>query len=154
MLSDEKLSPHFQLSEFTHSQAAARLGLPNEPGPAALNNLRRLAQHLERVREVLGGVPLIISSGYRSVEVNRAVGGAARSAHLAGLAADFTAPRFGTPREVCRALAKAGIPFDQLIYEGTWVHFAVAPAGSAPRGEKLTAVFHAGGPTTYLGGFA
>lgn len=154
MLRDEKLSPHFQLSEFLHSQASVRLGLPNEPGPTALNNLRRLAQQLERVREVLGSVPLLISSGYRSVEVNRAAGGAARSAHLAGLAADFTAPRFGTPREICRALANAGIPFDQLICEGTWVHFAVAPSGSAPRGERLTAMFHPGGPTTYLGGIA
>lgn len=149
---DEQLSPHFQLSEFLNSQAAVRLGLPNEPGAAALNNLRRLAQSLERVRTVLGDVPLLISSGYRAPDVNRAVGGAANSAHLAGLAADFTAPRFGTPREICRALAKAGIPFDQLICEGTWVHFAIAPAGVQPRGEQLTAVFRPGAPTTYLKG--
>lgn len=155
MPSDEKLSPHFQLSEFLHSQAAVRLGLPNAPGPAALNNLRRLAQQLELVRKVLGSVPLLISSGYRSPEVNRAVGGTASSAHLSGLAADFTAPRFGSPREICRLLAKADINFDQLIFEGTWVHFAIAPAGMAPRGEQLTAVFHPGAPTTYLkGGFA
>jgi len=155
MPSDEQLSPHFQLSEFLHSQAAARLGLANEPPPAALNNLRRLALGLELVRQALGGVPLLISSGYRSPEVNRAVGGAAASAHLAGLAADFTAPRFGPPREICRALAKAGIAFDQLICEGTWVHFAIAPAGVQPRGDQLTAVFRPGSPTTYLaGGFA
>lgn len=154
MPSDEQLSPHFRLSEFLHSQAAVRLGLANEPPPAALNNLRRVAQSLERVRTVLGDVPLLISSGYRSPDVNRAVGGAANSAHLAGLAADFTAPRFGTPREICRALARASMTFDQLIFEGTWVHFAIAPAGVQPRGERLTAVFHPGAPTTYLKGFA
>lgn len=151
MPSDEKLSPHFQLSEFLHSQAAVRRGLSNAPGPAALNNLRRLAQKLELVRTALGDVPLLISSGYRSPAVNQAVGGASNSAHLSGLAADFTAPGFGSPRDICRVLAsKAGISFDQLIYEGTWVHFAIAPAGTAPRGDQLTAVFRPGARTTYV----
>ena len=149
---DQQLSPHFSLSEFTHSQTATRLGLRNEPLSAELANLRRLADVLEDVRRALGGVPIIISSGYRSPAVNNAVGGARNSAHLTGRAADFTAPRFGPPKRICQRIIDAGIVFDQLIDERGWVHLGIAPQGVEPRREVLTAFFAAGVPTRYAKG--
>jgi zinc D-Ala-D-Ala carboxypeptidase len=152
MQTDQRLSDHFALSEFTISQAAARAGLRNEPLSSHIENLRRLAQVLEQVRTLLGNRPILISSGYRSPAVNGLVGGSLSSAHTQGLAADFTCPGFGTPLNVCQAIADSGIPFEQLIYEGTWVHVAVATAGATPRRELLTAVFVPGAATRYQKG--
>lgn len=154
MQADQQLSPHFRLSEFTHSQAATRFGIANEPAVAQLVNLARLAYTLEDVRVALGDTPLIISSGYRSAALNDIVGGASRppSAHLDGRAADFIAPAFGTPRQVCQRLIDLRITFDQLIFEGGWVHFGIAAAGAQPRSQVLTAVFAAHSRPRYLRG--
>jgi hypothetical protein len=123
------LSPHFTLEELTASQTAARAGIANNPDPAALANLERLCGVLETVRSLLGSVPLLISSGYRCPHLNTLVGGAVYSAHMAGLAADFTCPGFGDPLLVCYALEphmkRLGI--DQLILEyGQWTHLGLA----------------------------
>ena len=119
------LSKHFTLDELTHSQTAARLGLDNTPPPAVLDALKRTAYSLEYVRALLK-VPVLISSGYRSDRVNRAVGGAHKSQHTTGEAADFTAPTFGTAEAVMRAIVDAGtIYYDQIILEyGRWVHIS------------------------------
>jgi hypothetical protein len=151
---EQQLSPHFTLAEMTVSQVAARAGLANVPPSAAVANLRRVANLLETVRIVLGGKPIIVTSGYRSPSVNKLVGGAPNSAHLDGRAADFICPAFGTPREVCQQLIDQGLLFDQLIQEGTWVHVGMARAGETPRQEVLTAQFSAGRPTTYIRGLA
>lgn len=118
------LSPHFTLEELTATQ---QRGLDNTPSAQVRANLRRTAQHMEAVRELLGGYPILVSSGYRSPAVNRAVGGAARSAHLTGKAVDFVCHRLGTPRAICRELADSPLAFDQLIEEGTWVHLSFDP---------------------------
>lgn len=133
------LSPNFSLDEFVFSQTAARLGIDNTPSPAALENLKRLAGVLEVVRSALGDVPILISSGYRSPTLNRAVGGAGRSAHMTGLAVDFTAPRFGTVLATAKAVSKCGIAFDQVIFEyGRWVHLGLAEATAVARAETLS----------------
>jgi hypothetical protein len=144
------LSIHFMLDEFTLSQTAVRLGINNEPPPFVVENLRRLARALENVRSLLGGA-ILISSGYRSPELNEAVRGSRNSAHVKGLAADFTAPQYGTPRECALAISRSDLIWDQLIEEGRWVHFALAE--TEPRQETLTAHFGAGG-TTYTRGIA
>src|SRR4249920_1377972 len=97
-------SPNFQLSEFLVSEVAARRGLDNTPNAEALANLERLAGVLERVRDICGGHPVIISSGYRSPAVNAAVGGSVSSSHTIGLAVDFSIPKFGTPEAICKHL--------------------------------------------------
>lgn len=151
-MSSTYLTPHFSLAELTASQTAARHGLANTPDPAALANLQRLAETLETVRAKLGNVPVLVSSGYRSPAVNTRVGGSSTSAHKYGRAADFSAPRFGTPRQVCEAIIRAGIPFDQLIHEGTWVHLGLAERAARPRQQVLTAIFKSGAPTRYVVG--
>ena len=129
------LTPHFTLEELTASQSAARLGLDNTPPPEMVDALKRTAQLLEEVRALLGK-PVLVSSGYRAPAVNRAVGGAANSAHMLGCAADFSCPAFGSPLDICRAIARSGIAFDQVIHEfRAWVHIAWAPQ---PRRQVLT----------------
>jgi zinc D-Ala-D-Ala carboxypeptidase len=152
MVLDAQLSTHFRLSEFIVSGVAERRGIANAPNDDQLGNLMRLADVLERVRRLLGQAPLLINSGFRSPELNAAVRGSRHSAHLLGCAADFIAPSFGTPREICMRIADSEIPFDQLIFEGSWVHLAIPILGEDPRRQLLTAVFERSYPTRYVRG--
>lgn len=130
------LSPHFALDEMIVSQEGARRNIDNSPPADVLAALKRTAQGLEEVRVRLGGVPILVSSGYRSPALNKAIGGARNSQHMRGEAADFTAPRFGTPRAIVDALADSAVPFDQLIHEfGRWVHISFVATN--PRREVL-----------------
>lgn len=149
---EQALSPHFRLSELLVSNTGARAGLDNMPSAAVVVNLRRLADVLELVRSYLFNTAIVISSGYRSPAINALIGGAVNSAHVQGLAVDFTAPGYGRPSAIVKAIAGSGILFDQLIFEGTWVHLGLAPQGQAPRMQVLTAVFQHGRPTTYVQG--
>jgi zinc D-Ala-D-Ala carboxypeptidase len=123
------LSPHFTLSEMTVTST----GLNNQPTPAHLANLKVAAAGMEKVRAALGK-PILVNSAYRSAAVNRKVGGVPASAHCQGYAVDFRVSGM-TPLEICRALVKAGIKFDQLIEEGTWTHISFDPR---MRGQVLT----------------
>lgn len=143
-----KLSEHFNLVEFTESQTAVRLGIKNEPTPKALENLKVVASNLESIRNTLGERPLRISSGYRCLALNRAIGSGDSSAHVAGFAVDFTCPLYGTPLEVAKKIIVAGYKFDQLIWEGSWVHISFDPR---MRGDVLTARF-IGGKANYTKG--
>lgn len=135
------LTPHFTLEEFTDSQTAARAGINNVPSPASREraNLLRTAEVMEKVRALLGDKPVLISSGYRGPKVNAAVGGSKSSAHMSGLAVDFSCPGFGTPRAICHKLhphmKELGI--DQLIHEfNSWVHLGLNDG--TPRHMALT----------------
>lgn len=144
------LSDHFTLEELTASQTASRFNIDNTPSPDIVAELTRLADFLESVRTLLGGVPITVSSGYRSVELNARIGGASNSQHCKGQAADLLVPSYGTPLQVCQAIQGSDLRFDQLIQEGTWTHVSIAPAGQDPRLQVLTARF--GGNTTYTEG--
>ena len=144
-----QISEHFTLEEFTASQTATRRGLNNTPSPQMIEKLKRTAQKMEQVRALLGK-PIFINSAYRSPSVNRAIGGAATSQHCKGEAVDFVAPRFGTPKQICRAIMASNIVYDQLIFEGSWVHISFA---DKPRRSNLTAVFR-NGTASYLTGIA
>ncbi len=84
-----KITEHFTLEELSFSEAAARLGLDNTPMQAVITNLGLVAAVMEGIRTLLGDRPIVVHSGYRSAEVNQAVGGVATSAHCRGLACDF-----------------------------------------------------------------
>lgn len=132
-----RLTEHFTLAELTVSQEAARRGIDNAPSVDVIANLRRTAELLERVREIVGK-PIIVTSGYRSPAVNRAIGGATYSQHMLGQAADIVVPGFGSPLEVCRAIVAAmpSVPFHQLIHEfRAWTHISWS---DAPRRQVLT----------------
>lgn len=133
-----QLSKYFALSELTVSETAARRGLKNVPFGKQLENLKQTAQRMDAIREGLGK-PIIVTSGYRSPEVNAAIGGSKTSAHCHGLAVDFTCPGYGSPLAVAKAILASGIEFDQLIHEfGAWVHIGFAEAGKPSRKQTLT----------------
>jgi zinc D-Ala-D-Ala carboxypeptidase len=143
-----RLSKDFTLDEFVISQAAARIGFSNEPTPLIVDELSRLCiTVLQPLRNALG-MPIIISSGYRSPQLNSAIGGVMNSAHLYGRAADIIVPGMA-PRHVCRRIVSMGLPFDQLIEEfGAWTHVATPTLGEAPRRQQLVAR-SANGKTVY-----
>lgn len=134
------LTPNFTLAELVASQTAARLGIDNTPSPEIIENLRSTAALLEECRTVLGNKPLIVSSGYRCPELNKAVGGVPGGAHVAGKAADFVRPGLSVAT-VCQRLAGTpGLRFDQIIREfdqrgAGWVHIAWS---ATPRMQVLT----------------
>ena len=133
-MADRQLSANFLLSEFLVSQTAAREGIANVPTQQDVENLEQLCQQvLEPVRTLLGGRPIFISRGYRSMALNAVVGGAQGSDHLFGRAADLTCPGFGSVRGIWNHLRGApGLPFHQLIREFDqddhgWVHISWRP---------------------------
>lgn len=134
-----KLTTNFSLEELTHSDAAVRAGINNTPSPELMPNLKRMAEAMEEVRQLLDGQPITVSSGYRGPEVNKLIGGSLKSAHMQGLACDFICRAFGTPYQIAEVLAAALKDFDQLIWEGTWVHLGLADGFQ--RREVLTAKF-------------
>ena len=144
------MTEHFSLDELTASQEATRHGINNKPSEKVVENLRMLAALLEQVRELLGGNSIRISSGYRSLALNRHIGSNDTSAHVRGYAADFTCPSFGTPIEVAKEIAESNLKFDQMIYEGTWIHISCDPKN---RRQLLTAQFK-GGKAFYKEGIA
>ena len=133
-----KLSPNFTLAEMTASQTAERRGLDNTPNATAIANLTRVAALLEQVRALIGK-PIIVTSGYRSPEVNLAIGSTNKSQHPLGCAADIKVHGM-TPRQVIEACIKADIPYHQIIEEfGSWVHISVPNTPSEePKRQALT----------------
>ena len=101
-----KLSPNFKLDELIWSDTAQRLGIDNRPDARITSHLVALAAGLEQVRVLLGNRPIRINSGYRCPALNRAVGGAASSAHMLGYAADFTCAEFGPPLSIVREIQR------------------------------------------------
>lgn len=116
------LSPNFTLEELTHTD---HRNLDNTPNDAELENLVRLAEFLEQVKEVLGGKPIIVNSAFRSKAVNDAVGSSDKSQHRRGCAADIRVVGM-KPDEVVRAIIEADLPYDQVIREfDRWTHVSI-----------------------------
>ena len=122
------MTPHFTLAELTVTDHRT---LDNTPDPIALANLQRLAEFLERVREVLGGKPVMVNSAFRSKAVNDAVGSSDRSQHRLGCAADIRVPGM-SPDAVVKAVMASGLAYDQLIKEfDSWTHISIPNAPDA-----------------------
>ena len=136
------LSKHFTLEEFTFSQTATRYGIDNCVPLDLMDNLHRLSDVMELVRAALGNKPIRVSSGYRCLELNTRIGGSVTSAHMEALACDFTCPDFGTVAQTAEVLGSVLNDFDQLIYEGTWIHLGLSSGYG--RREILTATFENG----------
>jgi hypothetical protein len=129
------MTPNFTLAELTVTDHRE---FKNEPNPSEIANLQRLAELLEQVKSVLGGVPIMVNSAFRSKEVNDAVGSKDTSQHRLGCAADIRVPAM-TPDQVVKAVIAAKLPFDQLIREfDRWTHISVPndPKGK-PRSQVL-----------------
>ena len=137
------LSEHFSLRELTKTNT----GIENVPNEAQVENLKRVCRWLERLRRRWndkygdGDDPIIINSGFRSPEVNKAVGGVPTSNHLTGCAVDIRC--IGMEQALRYAAILLDISdmsredFDELLIEQRrsviWIHFAVRPSGNRRR---------------------
>ena len=144
-----QLSPNFSLNEFTASVKASSRGISNQPDKDALEAIKALVELLLQPLRSTIGKPFKITSGYRSPELNAAVGGTKTSQHSKGQAVDFQVQGL-TPYEVCQIIISSGLEFDQVINEGTWTHLSYVKGKN--RKQVLTAVFTKGKPTTYVQG--
>ena len=132
-----KLSEHLDLSEVIRSESAKRNGISNMPIEQHIANFKLLAEKVFEPLRNYFRCPIHISSGYRSVELNRAVKGSATSQHCTGEAIDIDMD--GTPNGVTNKMVfnyiKDNLEFDQLIWEfGTnenpdWVHVSYESTG-------------------------
>ena len=111
------LSKNFSLSELTKSETAIRKDIDNTPSNEVLSNLTTLCNMvLQKVRDSHGVVT--ITSGYRSPELNKAIGGSTTSDHCKGCAADFEVP--GLDNKQLALWIEDNLIFKQLIYLYSW----------------------------------
>jgi zinc D-Ala-D-Ala carboxypeptidase len=139
----EMLSAHFSRASFEHSGTAVDHGIANVMDADQLAAAKTLcATILEPLRALIGR-PIMLTSGFRCLQVNRLVGSSDLGQHPKGQAADIND---GHSRyELAQTIAKSRLPFDQLILEGYhegdplsgWVHVSHNPAGPQ-RGQILT----------------
>ena len=144
-MQQRKLSQYFSLAEMTKSSSTARFGLDNTPPPKVVAALERLCVEVLDPLRVLLGRPIVVNSGYRSPEVNSHIGGAGRSQHCLGEAADIECPGVSN-LALALQIERSALPFDQLILEfhdvgddaSGWVH--VSHRDTTNRRQVLSAV--------------
>ena len=140
-----KLSKNLSLDEVIYSQTALRRDIDNTPTEEHIENLKYVAEKIfQPIREHFG-VPIYVSSGYRSKDLNEAVGGSPRSFHSHGMALDLD--QDGRNKGVSNAdvfyFIKDNLQFTELIWEfGTennpnWVHVAIAPGREEEKNTKI-----------------
>ena len=150
-----KISEHLDLSELIRSESAKRNGISNMPIEAHIANLKLLAEKVfEPIRNNFR-CPVHISSGYRSAELNKAVGGATTSQHSSGEAIDIDMD--GSPNGVTNKMIfdyiKKNLDFDQLIWEfgsaenPDWVHVSYESTGK--QRKQVLKAYKENGKTHY-----
>jgi zinc D-Ala-D-Ala carboxypeptidase len=150
-----QLSKHLSLVEVTRSETAKRKGISNQPIPQHLENFKKLAENVfEPIREHFG-VPIHISSGYRSKELNSAIGGSLTSQHCSGEAIDIDmdGSADGVSNVDVFNYIKENINFDQLIWEfgnnssPDWVHVSFSASGK--QRKQILKAIKTNGKTSY-----
>ena len=139
-----KLTTNFSLAELTASQTAARKGIPNNPTPGQIENLKKLCESiLQPIRNHYDS-PVIISSGFRTPELCILINSSINSQHAKGQAADLQVS--GVDNEALATYIKNNLDFDQLILEfykkeegphSGWIH--VSYVGKENRKQSLQA---------------
>lgn len=129
-MNPDRLGEHFTLAEFL---ATSRPELQGDPTCAQIAAMTQLVcKVLDPTREALGR-PMRVTSGFRSVRLNQAIGGSRTSDHMAGRAADVKVDGM-TSRELATVMLELGVPFDQLIWyaeaRGGHVHVSYRPRGN------------------------
>ena len=129
------ISKHLELAELTRSESAKRVGISNMPTPEHVANLKKLADNIfEKIREHFDR-PILISSGYRSIDLNKIIKGSKTSQHSTGEAIDIDMDGTDVTNKEIFEFIKFNVSFDQLIWEfGTdknpdWVHVSYESSG-------------------------
>jgi hypothetical protein len=120
------MAKYFTLGELCASDVAVEKRIENTPDNTTIERMQALMEQcLDKVRE-MWGKPIGVNSGYRSAELNRAVGGAKNSQHLRGEACDITTGTKENNRKLFDLIVASDIPFDQLIDESDykWLHIS------------------------------
>ena len=147
------LSKNFTLTELIKSQTAVRLGIDNNPSSQQIFHLQNLCENvLQKIRDRFEK-PVIVSSGFRSIELCQAIGSSSKSQHAKGQAADIEG--LSVDNKVLAEWIKNNLIFDQLILEfykesdpqSGWIH--VSYINDKPRREALKA-FKDKGKTRYF----
>ena len=141
-----KLSKNLSLAEVTKSTTAKRLGINNVPDDEwVIENLRQVAINVFQPLRDAFGFPIYVSSGYRSPELNRAIGGSFRSQHMEGRALDIDADVYeGCTNSEIFDWIRENVTFDQMVWEfgdqdnPDWVHVSYVHDG-VNRGRCLKA---------------
>ena len=146
-------SKYFTLEEMTASATAKRMGISNKPTPDIVAALQRLVTNvLDPLREEWGA-PIIVTSGYRSPQLNVVVGGARGSQHTCGQDADIrtVSDRLEDNRRLRDLLIRLHLPYDQLIdeYNSDWLHVSHRAAGNR---LQLLSAHRIKGKTVYTKG--
>lgn len=148
-----QLSKHLVLSEVTRSESAKRKGISNMPTPEHIENFKLIAEKVfEPIREHFK-VPILISSGYRSKELNAAIGGSLTSQHCSGEALDLDMDGTSVTNKQIFDFIKNNLVFDQLIWEfGTkdnpdWVHVSYESTGK--QRKQILRATRTNGKTVY-----
>lgn len=150
-----KLSKNLSLKEMTKSRTALRRGIDNSPTPEHIENMKALAENIFQPIRDYFGVPIYISSGYRSEALNNAIGGSKTSQHSKGQAIDLDRDAHSQPHNSDLFIfVKDNLDFDQMIWEfGTddnpdWVHISYNPDGKQ-RNQLLVAYKDSNNRTRY-----
>ena len=150
-----KLSEHLDLSEVTRSESAKRKGISNMPTEAHIANFKLLAEKIFEPIRTHFRCPIIISSGYRSKELNAAIGGSLTSQHCQGEAIDIDmdGSTNGVTNRMVFDYIKDNLNFDQLIYEfgdannPDWVHVSYESTGK--QRKQILRATRSAGKTVY-----
>lgn len=121
---------YFTIPELTASATAKKRKIDNTPSQKVKENLENLVNAvLDPLREAYGK-PITVTSGYRSPELNKAVGGVANSHHLSGMAADISIGSKAENKKLFKLILSLNLPFTQLINESnySWVHISYDPS--------------------------
>jgi hypothetical protein len=135
-----QLSTNLSLAEVTRSETAKRRGISNMPTPEHIENFKKLAVNIfQPIREHFGK-PILISSGYRSAELNKAIGGSLSSQHCSGEAIDIDMDGTDITNKQIFDFIKDNLTFDQVIneFDYSWVHVSFA-ANRSQRKQVLDA---------------
>jgi len=148
-----KISDHLELAELIRSDSAKRAGISNMPTLEHIANLKLLASKVFEPIRTHFNRPILISSGYRSIDLNKIIKGAQSSQHSTGEAIDIDMDGTEITNKQIFDYIKANLSFDQLIWEfGTdknpdWVHVSYESTGKQ-RKQVLKAI-KINGKTTY-----
>ncbi len=139
----EQFTKNFSYDELIASATAKRLGLDNTPTPEEKERLRQLAEDILQPIRDAWRAPIVVTSGFRSEEVNKAVGGVKTSQHRLGEAADIKVGGKDRNKKlfnlIYKLISTGKIKVGQLIdeYSYSWIHVSLPRTNGKPNNQIL-----------------